>query len=194
MSQLTAEFVENEIASYGDLHLVVPDCEKGIGSVILAADSPHLIQGVRVQPVPIWPDDRGFFVEVLRTGKGLPAGYDLSHTQVSAAMTYPGAIKAFHYHLHQTDCWMAVAGMLQVALVDLRHDSPTFGARNTMYVGMLRPWQVLIPPGVAHGYKVISLDPAVLVYATDQFYNPNDEGRVPYNHPGIAYDWELQHK
>jgi dTDP-4-dehydrorhamnose 3,5-epimerase len=89
---------------------------------------------------------------------------------------------------------MAVAGMLQVALVDLRHGSPTFGVRNTMYIGALRPWQVLIPPGVAHGYKVISLDPAILVYATDQFYNPSDEGRIPHNHPGVAYDWELQHK
>jgi dTDP-4-dehydrorhamnose 3,5-epimerase len=194
MSQLIAEFVENEIASHGDLHLFAPECEKGIGSVILSPDASSLIHGVRVRPVPIWPDDRGYFLEIFRTGQGLPAAYDLSHTQISAALTYPGAIKAFHYHLHQTDCWMAVAGMLQVALVDLRRDSPSFGSRNTMYVGSLRPWQVLIPPGVAHGYKVISLDPAILVYATDQFYNPKDEGRIPHNHPSIAYDWELQHK
>ena len=46
-------------------------------------------------------------------------------------------------------------GTLQVALVDLRLGSPTFGARNTMYVGPLRPWHILIPPGVAHGYKVV---------------------------------------
>jgi dTDP-4-dehydrorhamnose 3,5-epimerase len=193
MSQPTAELLD-EIASYGDLHLVLPDCRKGIGNVILTPESPLLIDGVRVQPVPIWPDDRGYFLEIMRTGKGLPAKFDLRHTQVSAAMTYPGAIKAFHYHLHQTDCWMAVAGMLQVALVDLRHDSPTFGVRNTMYIGVLRPWQVLVPPGVGHGYKVISLDPAVLVYATDQVYNPKDEGRIPHNHSAIAYDWELQHK
>ena len=45
--------------------------------------------------------------------------------------------------------------MFQVALVDLRLGSPTFGERNTMYVGALRPWQVLIPPGVGHGYKII---------------------------------------
>ena len=45
--------------------------------------------------------------------------------------------------------------MLQVALIDLRPESPTFGRRNTIYVGNLRPWQILIPPGVAHGYKVV---------------------------------------
>ncbi len=85
-------------------------------------------------------------------------------------------------------------GLLQVVLVDLRLGSPTFGARNTMYVGALRPWQVLIPPGVAHGYKVIGRDEALLVYLTDRFYNPKDEGRIPYNDPGINYDWETQYK
>ena len=103
-------------------------------------------------------------------------------------------MKAFHFHLHQTDCWTPVKGMLQVALVDLRLGSPTFGLRNTMYIGALRPWQVLIPPGIGHGYKVIGSEDALLVYMTDRFYNPQDEGRVPYDDPGIHYDWETQHK
>jgi dTDP-4-dehydrorhamnose 3,5-epimerase len=84
--------------------------------------------------------------------------------------------------------------MLQVALVDLRPESPTFGRKNTMYMGSLKPWQLLIPPGVGHGYKVIGERAAMLAYVTDRFYNPKDEGRIPYNDPSIAYDWELQHK
>jgi dTDP-4-dehydrorhamnose 3,5-epimerase len=85
----------------------------------------------------------------------LAAEFQAATTQVSAALNFLGAVKAFHYHLHQTDCWTPVKGMHQVALVDLRLGSPTFGLRNTMYVGALRPWQVLIPPGIGHGYKVI---------------------------------------
>jgi dTDP-4-dehydrorhamnose 3,5-epimerase len=53
---------------------------------------------------------------------------------------------------------------------------------------------VLIPPGVAHGYKVIGESESLLVYLTDRFYNPRDEGRIPYNDPGIHYDWEMQWK
>jgi dTDP-4-dehydrorhamnose 3,5-epimerase len=87
-----------------------------------------------------------------------------------------------------------VKGLLQVALVDLRLGSPTFGARNTLYVGGLRPWQILIPPGVAHGYKVIGKEDSMLVYLTDLFYNPRDEGRIPYNDASIQYDWETQWK
>ena len=183
-----------EVAALGSLRLLLPENEKSIGAVITATDSPHLIDGVRIAPYALWPDDRGYFLEVQRIGKGLAAGFPPESTQVSAALNYPGTIKAFHYHLHQTDCWTPAQGMFQVALSDLREGSPTFGKRNTIYTGALRTWQILIPPGVAHGYKVIGRDPAMLIYATDRFYNPADEGRIPYNDPGIHYDWEIQYK
>jgi dTDP-4-dehydrorhamnose 3,5-epimerase len=182
------------IASSGSLELFFPECEKGIGSLIQMPDSPQLIDGVRVLPGAIWPDDRGYFLEILRVGRGLPSTFPAATTQVSAAQSYPGTVKAFHYHLHQNDCWTPAFGMIQVALADLRRGSPTFGARNTMYAGALRPWQILIPPGVAHGYKVIGTTPAMLIYVTDRFYNPEDEGRIAYDDPRIHYDWETQHK
>ena len=182
------------IASAGDLRLAYPDNAKGIGAVIGRPDSAELIEGVRAQPYPVYPDDRGFFMEVQRIGYGLAAGFPPERTQVAAAMNYRGTIKAFHYHLHQTDCWTPVTGLFQVALADLRVGSRTFGARNTFYLGPMRPWQVLIPPGVAHGYKIIGNQDALLVYMTDQFYNPKDEGRLPYDHASINYDWETQKK
>jgi dTDP-4-dehydrorhamnose 3,5-epimerase len=176
------------------VELRVPVCKPGIGKVILSPASKDLIDGVKVQPFAVWPDDRGYFLEVARTGQGLVEGFPQEGSQISAALNYPGTIKAFHYHKFQTDFWVPGAGLLQVALVDLRPDSATFGAKNTLYVGPLRPWQILIPPGVAHGYKVIGEHPSFLVYVTNRTYNPSDEGRIAYNHPEIAYDWELQHK
>ena len=182
------------IASSGSLVLAYPECSKGIGSLIGSPTSADLIEGVRIAPLALWPDDRGYFMEVQRMGLGLAADFPAASTQTSTAFNYPGTIKAFHYHLHQTDCWTPAMGMLQVALVDLRVGSRTFGARNTIYAGALRPWQILIPPGVGHGYKVIGEGPAMLIYMTDCFYNPKDEGRIPHNHPGINYDWEIQYK
>jgi dTDP-4-dehydrorhamnose 3,5-epimerase len=182
------------LASSGELELALPECEKGLGHVIGAPASNQLIDGVRIQALPVHPDDRGYFLEVQRMGHGLASGFPAATSQISAAMNYAGAVKAFHYHLHQTDCWTPVKGLLQVALADLRVNSPTFGLRNTLYIGPMRPWQVLIPPGVAHGYKVIGHEDALLVYMTDRFYNPQDEGRIPYNHPSINYDWETQRK
>jgi dTDP-4-dehydrorhamnose 3,5-epimerase len=182
------------IASRGDLTLTLPNNTKGLGSLILSPESPDLIDGVRVQPFPVYPDDRGYFLEVQRSGRALIADFPADSTQISAALNYAGTIKAFHYHLHQTDCWTPVKGLFQVALCDLRDGSPSFGRRNTFYVGPLRPWHILIPPGVAHGYKVVGPDDALLVYLTDRFYNPKDEGRLPFDDPGIAYDWDTQKK
>lgn len=184
----------HKLASGGGLELALPGCARGIGNVIIRPDSPDLVAGVQVQPLALYPDDRGYFLEVQRLGHGLAAHFPPERTQVSAAMNYAGSVKAFHYHLHQTDCWTPVKGLLQVALVDLRLGSETFGRKNTLYVGALRPWQILIPPGVGHGYKVVGKDDSLLVYMTDRFYNPTDEGRVPYNDPSIDYDWEYQWK
>ena len=163
--------------------------------MINSPESPGRIEGVRLERLAIHPDDRGYFEELFRLGHGLAEGFAPSGSlQVSAALSYPATIKAIHYHLRQTDLWSVVTGLFQVMLYDLRTDSPTFGQTNTIYAGALRPWQILIPPGVGHGYKVVGTEPALLVYATDQYYNPEDEGRLAWNDPDVNYDWETQKK
>ncbi len=183
------------ISADGDpLDLAYPQCELGIGDLISSPDSAKLIDGVQAELFSLWPDDRGYFMEIARMGEGLAEAMPLADTQISAALSYPGTIKAFHYHQHQTDYWSIVSGMFQVALIDLRVDSATFGTRNTLYLGALRPWRLLIPPGVAHGYKVLGTDPGVLVYLTSRKYDGSDEGRISHDAADLAYDWELQHK
>jgi len=173
--------------------ITLPKNEKGLGKLIQSPTSADLIDGVRIQPIPVYPDDRGYFLEIARLKTGAVADFP-EDSQVSAALSYAGTIKAFHFHRFQTDYWVPAQGMFQVALVDLRAGSPTFGLRNTMYVGSLRPWGIIIPPGVGHGYKVIGKDAAMLVYVTNRVYDPKDEGRIAYNDGAINYDWEIQYK
>ena len=168
-----------------------------LGRIISKVDSPDLIEGVQIAPLQVYPDDRGFFTELARLGKGLAAEMlpdDVRKIQISLTLTYPGTIKAIHYHAEQTDLWAPISGMVQVFLYDLRRRSATFGVINTIFTGRFQPWEILIPPGVGHGYKALGVEPIQLVYFTDRHYNPNDELRLPYDHPDIAYDWEIQHK
>jgi dTDP-4-dehydrorhamnose 3,5-epimerase len=170
---------------------------KTLGKIIAKPNSPDLIEGIRIEPLQIYPDDRGFFCELARLGQGLAAKMlpdEQRKIQVSLTLTYPGTIKAIHYHAEQSDLWAPVSGMVQVFLYDLRRHSSTFGAINTIFAGRLQPWEILIPPGVAHGYKALGVEPIQLLYFTDRHYNPADELRLPYDHPDIAYDWEIQHK
>lgn len=170
---------------------------KTLGKIISKPHSLDLIDGVQIEPLQIYPDDRGFFAELARLGKGLAAKMlpdDVRKIQVSFTLTYPGTIKAIHYHSEQTDLWAPISGMLQVFLYDLRVHSKSFGATNTIFAGRFQPWEILIPPGVAHGYKALGVEPIQLVYFTDRHYNRADELRLPYDHPDIGYDWEIQHK
>jgi dTDP-4-dehydrorhamnose 3,5-epimerase len=169
---------------------------RDIGDVIVTPDSANLITGVSLEVGAIYPDDRGYFTELFRVGASpLTQGLRECPTlQVSLAASYPGSIKALHYHFQQTDFWAPIQGMFQMVLCDLRQASPTHGKVNTLFLGILRPWRLRIPPGVGHGYKVVGLEVSTLVYLTDRFYSPEDEGRIPYNHPFLNYDWETQYK
>lgn len=171
--------------------------QRTLGKIIAKLNSPDLIEGVQIESLKVYPDDRGFFCELARLGDGLATKMvpnDQSKIQVSLTLTYPGTIKAIHYHSEQTDLWAPISGMVQVFLYDLRRNSSTFGSINTIFAGRFQPWEILIPPGVAHGYKALGVEPIQLVYFTDRHYNPADELRLPYDHPDIAYDWEIQHK
>ena len=71
------------------LKLKLPECSLGVGDLITSLQSPKMIHGVKTAMVPLWPDDRGYFMEVLRVGQGLAAGFDPATTQVSSALSYP---------------------------------------------------------------------------------------------------------
>jgi dTDP-4-dehydrorhamnose 3,5-epimerase len=178
--------------------VIVPHPKPGIGDVVTNPSSAALIPGIEIEPFVQWPDDRGTFGEMFRFGtSGIARDFLVSETaqlQVSVTLSYPGVIKAIHYHFDQTDLWVPIKGMFQVFLCDLREGSPACGRINTMFVGDLRPWKMRIPPGVAHGYKILGTDPGQLVYATNRHYNPEDEGRILFDDAGINYDWVTRPK
>lgn len=178
--------------------VIVPHSQPGCGDTINHPQAPQLIQGVEIEPVTQFPDERGLFAELFRLGEpGIARDFDAangSHVQMSFTISYPGVIKAIHYHFEQTDLWAPLAGMFQVLLGDLRESSPTCGKLNTVFIGARRLWKLRIPPGVAHGYRVVGTEAGMLVYATNRIYNPRDEGRIPFDDPGINYDWVVRPK
>lgn len=148
-----------------------------------------MIEGVRIKNIIKHCDDRGFFAELIRDDEPELLS---KFGQASWSMSYPGVIKAFHYHEKQDDLWFFPSGNAQVVLFDLRKDSPTNGLTNVYYMGEENPIMLLIPRGVAHGYRVLGQKPAVIIYFTTESYNSNDpdEKRIPWNEPSIAFNWE----
>ena len=150
------------------------------------------IRGVKFKKLVRHCDDRGFFQEILRDDENLLDRFG----QLSMSKTFPGVIKAFHYHEHQDDLWFFPSGNAQAVLYDLRKDSPSRGVTEKFYMGEDNPSLLLIPKGVAHGYRVLGNDPVVIIYFTTRSYNPSDpdEKRIPYDDPGIGFNWETENR
>jgi dTDP-4-dehydrorhamnose 3,5-epimerase len=151
-----------------------------------------MIEGVVVKALTVHSDDRGLLMEVVRDDE--PVFRDVRQTTFT--LTYPGVVKAFHWHRRQWDVWFFAAGMAQVVLHDLREGSATRGRTDVLYMGERRPLVVAIPPGVAHGYRVLGTEPAALFYHTTAHYDAADpdEERLPFDDPGIGFDWRTRHR
>jgi dTDP-4-dehydrorhamnose 3,5-epimerase len=149
-----------------------------------------MIQDVQLKPLKRFADDRGYLMELVRADD--PFFTEFGQTVVT--LSYPGVIKAFHWHQRQDDYWVVLQGMAQVVLHDLREGSSTRGQTDVYYLGQYNPQVLAIPRGVAHGYRVLGTEPALLLYTVTRPYdaaNP-DEHRIPYNDPTIGFDWSTQ--
>ncbi len=151
------------------------------------------VDGVIVKDLPRFPDERGFFQEIIRASDPFFAP---GFAQFSWCRRKDGTITAWHLHPRQWDWWFVPHGVMKAVLHDLRVDSPTQGNTFEIYLGENNSEKVLaIPPGVAHGYKVTQ-GPMELFYVTSREYNwthpappEGEEGRIPHDDPGIGYDW-----
>ena len=145
-----------------------------------------MIAGVEIKELTTHPDERGFFREIIRvTDHFFGEGFG----QFSHSLMYPGVAKAWHIHKTQVDWWYVPVGNLRLAMKDLRKDSPTFGELQEIFMGEnYAAAAVKIPPGVAHGCKVLG-DVTHLFYITSNVYDPDEEGRIAHDDPDIGYDW-----
>lgn len=148
------------------------------------------IEGVIEKKLVRHHDDRGFFMEILRDDDELLSRFG----QASLSLSYPGVIKAFHYHERQDDLWFFPSGSAQVVLYDTRKDSSTYKETNVFYMGDTNPILIVIPKGVAHGYRVLGDKPAVITYYTTESYQPGnpDELRIPFDDKEINFNWGTQ--
>jgi len=145
------------------------------------------IAGVQVKQLRPIPDERGWLMEILRRDETelLP-----KFGQVYISATYPGVVKAWHYHRNQVDNFVCVAGMVKLVLVDTREDSPTTGLVNEFFIGTLNPTLVQVPNLVYHGWKCISAEPSLVVNVPSEPYDREspDEYRLD-PHGTLPYDW-----
>ncbi len=147
-----------------------------------------LIDGVRVKPLTVHCDERGRLMEILRNDDDLFEAFG----QVYLTTAYPGVVKAWHYHHHQTDHFAALRGMVKVVLYDARESSPTYKMVNEFFAGDHNRILIKVPPLIYHGYKCVGEQESLMINIPTRVYNYDDpdEHRVAPDDPSVAYDWE----
>ncbi len=144
------------------------------------------IIGVSFKKCKVFPDSRGSFTEVFRSG--WPSVSYSDEIQLNLSRSIKGSIRGLHFHHKQSDWWIPISGRMQIALADLRKNSPTFLQTVSIKLDSSDGICVLVPPGVAHGFQ--ALTDITLLYAVNRYYDGSDEQGVAWNDSQLAIPWE----
>jgi dTDP-4-dehydrorhamnose 3,5-epimerase len=83
-----------------------------------------------------------------------------------------------------------VRGSVFDAAVDIRPESPTFGRWVGVELSEDNHRQLWIPPGLAHGFLVLS-ESADFLYKTSAYYAPEAERSLRWDDPAVGIAWPL---
>ncbi len=146
-----------------------------------------MIEGVKIKKLIIHRDKRGFFCELIRSSDDI--FQKSKFAQLSHSMAKKGVLKAWHLHKKQTEWMCVLTGDIKLVLYDTRKEPKTPGRLQEIKMGEKFGKKVVkIPPGVAHGYKVIN-GPMHIIYVANREYEPRDDLRIPHDDPKIGYNW-----
>lgn len=141
----------------------------------------------------VFEDQRGYFFESFNRKEFQAHNLDLVFVQDNESRSCKGVLRGLHYQLApfaQTKLIRVVEGEIMDVAVDLRKNSPAFGKWLGMILSGKNKKQLLVPPGFAHGFAVLS-EHAVVMYKCDTYYNPQAERGIIYNDPRLNIDWGL---
>jgi dTDP-4-dehydrorhamnose 3,5-epimerase len=156
--------------------------------------TPTAIPDVLLLTPKVFGDSRGFFFEsfnerAFEAAIGGPAHF----VQDNHSRSGRGVLRGLHYQVEQPQGKLVrvVAGAVFDVAVDIRPGSQTFGRWVAAELTADNHHQLWIPPGLAHGFLVLS-DSAEFLYKTTAYYAPAHERCILWNDPVLDIRWPLE--
>lgn len=139
----------------------------------------------------VFGDERGFFYESFNERVFREAtGVTLPFVQDNHSKSGYGVLRGLHYQLQQPQGKLVrvVQGAVFDVAVDIRPESPTYGKWVGEILSADNKRQLWVPPGLAHGFVVIS-ETAEFLYKTTDYYAPEHELCIAWNDPTLNIQW-----
>lgn len=155
--------------------------------------TPTAIADVLILEPKLFGDARGFFMESFNQRAFDEAtGQKLTFVQDNHSRSRKGVLRGLHYQIQQPQGKLVrvTHGAVFDVAVDIRRNSPTFGQWVGVELSADNHRQLWVPPGLAHGFVVLS-ESADFLYKTTDYYAPQFERSIAWNDPAIGIEWPL---
>ena len=153
---------------------------------------PTAISGCLILEPKIFSDDRGYFYESFnQQAFNESTRLDVTFVQDNQSQSVKGVLRGLHYQLPpmaQGKLVRTIRGAILDVGVDIRISSPTFDEWVGVELNEVNHKQLWLPPGVAHGFLVLS-DTAQVLYKATNYYSPKDERIINWNDKTIGIEW-----
>jgi dTDP-4-dehydrorhamnose 3,5-epimerase len=150
------------------------------------------IPGVLIIEPKVFGDSRGFFLESFHADRYAEYGIESNFVQDNYSRSSKGVLRGLHCQKQypQGKLVSVTSGSVFDVAVDIRQDSSTFGQWVGITLSADDHKQFYIPPGLAHGFCVLS-DTADFQYKCTDYYHPEDEASIRWNDPDIGIEWNI---
>jgi dTDP-4-dehydrorhamnose 3,5-epimerase len=155
--------------------------------------TPTAVDGVLIMSPRVFEDARGHFFESFNQRAFEAAvGGPVTFVQDNHSFSRKNVLRGLHYQVEhpQGKLVRVVQGAVFDVAVDIRPESATFGRWVGVELSADNRRQLWVPPGLAHGFLVLS-DTAEFLYKTTDYYAPSCERCILWNDPTLAIEWPL---
>ena len=144
----------------------------------------------------VFQDDRGYFMETYKESWFQENFPNIHFVQDNESKSEYGVLRGLHFQhppYSQTKLVRVIEGEVLDVAVDLRKNSPTYGAHESIVLSAENKTQFLVPKGFAHGFLVLS-ETAIFSYKVDQLYAPEYDAGLFWNDSDLGINWGIPHK
>ena len=151
------------------------------------------IPGVVLVEPRVHRDDRGFFVETYHEPRYLENGIPDRFVQDNHSKSTRGILRGLHAQSPnpQGKLVRCIEGAVWDVAVDVRVGSPSFGQHLGFELSAENFRQFYVPPGLLHGFCVLS-ETAQVEYKCTRVYDPNADFSVRWNDPEFDIPWPIE--